>query len=75
MTYKNWDDVRDHRIYAYLNQHELELFLQAMKERKLTQKATAARTFIVEHSHHVLYAPATDAPFDDVITYTVMGYQ
>lgn len=54
MTYKNWDDVRDHRIYAYLNREEFELFLAAMQHQQIKQKATAARTFIVERSQHIV---------------------
>lgn len=54
MAYKNWDDVRDHRIYAYLNQKELDLFLQAMYLKNLSQNATAARQFIVERSQQVV---------------------
>ena len=54
MAYNNWDDVRDHRIYAYLNQKELDLFLQAMYLKNLSQNATAARQFIVERSQQVV---------------------
>ena len=54
MTHKNWDDVRDHRIYAYLNQKELDLFLEAMRLQDLSQIATAARQFIIERSQQIV---------------------
>ncbi len=54
MTHKNWDDVRDHRIYAYLNQKELDLFLEAMRLQDLSQNATAARQFIIERSQQIV---------------------
>lgn len=54
MTHKNWDDVRDHRIHAYLNQKELDLFLEAMRLQDLSQNATAARQFIIERSQQIV---------------------
>ena len=35
MAYKQYQDVRDHRIYAYLNQKELDAFLEAMRIQDL----------------------------------------
>lgn len=67
MSYKNWDDVRDNRIYAYLNQQELDLFLQAMQIQDIKQKATAARTFLVAHSQQII----NDTTDIDDITHVV----
>lgn len=54
MAYKNWDDVRNHRVYAYLNQEELDLFMEAMRLKDIKQQATAARTFLIEHSKYIV---------------------
>lgn len=54
MTHKNWDNVRDNRIYGYLNQHEIDDFLEAMRLRDMDQQATAVRTFVVEHSKQII---------------------
>ena len=54
MAYKNWDNVRDHRIYAYLNQTEMDTFLQAMQIRDMEQQATAARQMIIERSQQII---------------------
>lgn len=54
MAYKNWDNVRDHRIYAYMNQAEMDKFLQAMKLQDMEQQATAARQMIIERSQQII---------------------
>lgn len=54
MAYKNWDNVRDHRIYAYMNQAEKEAFFEAMRIRDIEQQATAARQMIVERSQQII---------------------
>lgn len=52
--YKNWDNLRDHRIYAYANQRELDIFLEAMRLRDMSQQGTAARQFIIERSQQII---------------------
>ena len=54
MTYKNWDKVRDNRLHVYLNQHELDTFLEAMRLRDLGQKSTAARTMLIEQAQAII---------------------
>ena len=54
MAYKNWNNVRDHRIYAYLNQAEMEAFLEAMRIKDLAIQGKAARRMIVEHSQQII---------------------
>lgn len=54
MAYKNWDNVRDHRVYAYMNQAEMDKFLQAMKLQDMEQQATAARQMIIERSQQII---------------------
>lgn len=54
MAYKNWDNVRDHRIYAYLNQAEKDAFFEAMRIKDMEQQATAARQMIVERSQQII---------------------
>lgn len=70
MAYKNWDDVRDHRIYAYLNQKELDLFLEAMRLQDLSQNATAARKFIVERSQQIIDAQNNNQMIYEFLTDT-----
>ena len=54
MAHKNWDNVRDHRLYGYLNQKELDQFLEAMRLRDMGQQATAVRTFVTEMSEQII---------------------
>lgn len=54
MAYKNWDNVRDHRIYVYMNQAEMDAFLEAMRIRDMEQPATAARRMIIERSQQII---------------------
>lgn len=54
MANKNWDNVRDHRLYGYLNQKELEQFLEAMRLRDMGQPATAVREFVTEMSEQII---------------------
>lgn len=54
MAHKNWDNVRDHRLYGYLNQKELDQFLEAMRLRDMEQQATAVRTFVTEMSEQII---------------------
>lgn len=54
MTHKNWDNVRDYRLYSYLNQHEMDEFFEAMRLQDMDQKSTAARTFILERSKQII---------------------
>lgn len=48
MAYRQYQDVRYHRIYAYLNQKELDAFLEAMRIQDLAIQGKAARQMIVE---------------------------
>ena len=48
MAYKQYQNIRDHRIYAYLNQKELDAFLEAMRIQDLAIQGKAARQMIVE---------------------------
>lgn len=52
--YKNWDNVRDRRIYAYANEQEMAQFLEAMRIQDIEQQATAARQFIIERSQQII---------------------
>lgn len=54
MAHKNWDNVRDHRLYGYLNQKELEQFIEAMSIREIGQQATAVREFVTEMSNLII---------------------
>lgn len=54
MANKNWDNVRDHRLYGYMNQKELDQFLEAMRLRDLGQPATAVREFLIERSEQII---------------------
>lgn len=54
MANKNWDNVRDHRLYGYMNQKELDQFLEAMRLRDLGQPATAVRMFVTEMSEQII---------------------
>ncbi|PAT63123.1 hypothetical protein [Psychrobacter sp. JB193] len=54
MAHKNWDNVRDHRLYGYMNQKELDQFLEAMRLRDLGQPATAVREFLTEISEQII---------------------
>lgn len=47
--YKNWDNVRDYRIYGYLNQKEHDLLEQAVQITG-KQKAVCVREMIVAQS-------------------------
>lgn len=53
MTHKNWDNVRDNRIYGYLNQAELDLFYEAVHSTGL-QRATAVRAFVLAQSRLIV---------------------
>lgn len=54
MSHKNWDNVRDIRLYAYLNQKEMDKFLEAMRLQDMDQPATATRTFVIENSDRII---------------------
>jgi len=54
MAHKNWDNVRDHRLYGYINQKELDDFLEAMRIRDMDQQATAVRQFVAERSSQII---------------------
>lgn len=54
MAYKNWDNVRDNRIYAYLNQKELDDFLEAMRIKDIETQGKAAREMITERSKQII---------------------
>ena len=54
MSHKNWDNVRDHRLYGYMNQKELDAFLEAMRLRDIGQQATAVRMFVSEMSEQII---------------------
>lgn len=54
MAHKNWDNVRDHRLYGYMNQKELDQFLEAMRLRDMDQQATAVRMFVTEMSEQII---------------------
>lgn len=54
MAHKNWDNVRDIRLYGYLNQKEMDQFLEAMRLRDMGQKSTAVRDFVIENSDRII---------------------
>lgn len=54
MAYKNWDNVRDHRLSVYFNQKEMDVFLEAMRIRDLEVQGKAARKLIVERSQQII---------------------
>ena len=54
MAYRQYQDVRDHRIYAYFNQKELNDFLEAMRIQDLAIQGKAARQMIVERSQQII---------------------
>ena len=54
MAYKQYQNIRDHRIYAYLNQKELDAFLEAMRIQDLAIQGKAARQMIVERSQQII---------------------
>lgn len=51
--YKNWDNVRDYRIYGYLNQKEHDLLEQAIQITG-KQKAVCVREMIVAQSEIII---------------------
>lgn len=53
MTYKNWDSVRDYRIYGYLNQSEKDIFDKAVATTGL-QQATCVRQFVMGFAKKLL---------------------
>ena len=54
MTHKNWDNVRDHRIYAYMNVAEKDQFFEAMRIKDLSQEGTALRQFALAHAEQII---------------------
>lgn len=51
--YKNWDNVRDYRVYGYLNQKEHDLLEQAVHITG-KQKAVCVREMIVAQSEIII---------------------
>ena len=43
MTHKNWDNVRDRRLYSYMNDPEHDRFEFAMRLAGISQEAIAIR--------------------------------
>ena len=54
MTHKNWDNVRDRRLYSYMNDPEHDRFEFAMRLAGISQEATAIRQFVLEHSDQII---------------------
>lgn len=54
MAYKNWDDVREDRIYSYLNTQEAEKLNQACQQIGISQKATAIRELLMRISEQII---------------------
>lgn len=54
MTHKNWDNVRDRRLYSYMNDPEHERFEFAMRLAGISQEATAIRQFLLERSEQII---------------------
>ncbi|WP_201556262.1 hypothetical protein [Psychrobacter sp. 72-O-c] len=54
MTHKNWDNVRDRRLYSYMNDPEHERFEFAMRLAGISQEATAIRQFLLAHSDQII---------------------
>lgn len=54
--YKNWDHVRDNRLYSYMNQAELATFHTAMQLQDISQQATALRMFALAQSEQIILA-------------------
>lgn len=54
MTHKNWDNVRDRRLYSYMNDPEYQRFEFAMRLAGISQSATAIRLFLLEHSDQII---------------------
>lgn len=54
MTHKNWDNVRDRRLYSYMNDPEHERFAFAMRLAGMSQEATAIRQFVLERSEQII---------------------
>ncbi|WP_019519359.1 hypothetical protein [Faucicola boevrei] len=51
--YKNWDNVRDYRVYGYLNQKEHDLLEQVI-DITGKQKAVCVREMIVAQSEIII---------------------
>ena len=54
MTHKNWDNVRDRRLYSYMNDPEHQRFEFAMRLAGISQEATAIRQFVLERSDQII---------------------
>ena len=54
MTHKNWDNVRDRRLYSYMNDPEHDRFEFAMRLAGISQEATAIRQFLLERSEQII---------------------
>lgn len=75
MSHKNWDNVRDHRLYGYLNQKELNAFLEAMRLRDIGQPATAVRTFVTEMSEQIIISHRQNQFKQKQVTVPTVTYQ
>lgn len=75
MAHKNWDNVRDHRLYGYLNQKELDQFLEAMRLRDMGQQATAVRQFVIERSEQIIISRRQDQFKQEQIIIPTVKYQ
>lgn len=54
MTHKNWDNLRDRRLYSYMNDPEHDRFEFAMRLSGVSQEATAIRQFLLERSEQII---------------------
>ena len=75
MAHKNWDNVRDHRLYGYLNQKELDGFLEAMRLRDMDQQATAVRQFVIERSEQIIISHRQDQFKQEQVIIPTVKYQ
>lgn len=75
MAHKNWDNVRDHRLYGYMNQKELDEFLEAMRIRDMDQQATAVRQFVIERSQQIIISHRQDQFKQEQVIIPTVKYQ
>ncbi len=75
MSHKNWDNVRDHRLYGYLNQKEMDDFLEAMRIRDMDQPATAVREFISAMSNQIIITHRQNHFKQKQVTVPTVKYQ
>ena len=54
MSRREYQNIRDNRVYAYLNKKEMDAFLEAMRIQDLAITGKAAREMIVERSQQII---------------------